>query len=131
VAFVDSVRKVFCNSSQRSNETVFVELLERPSTHAVCEGRVGPAVVLTRAVSAAAAVAAITPAVQREFNRNHCDCRASDASVYVRLEQGALANLWTTYRFPHGKLGRDRPDHPTMVELAGIYHNLLRRWAEV
>lgn len=29
------------------------------------------------------------------------------------------------------KLGRDRPDHPTMVELAGVYHNLLRRWAEV
>jgi PKHD-type hydroxylase len=29
------------------------------------------------------------------------------------------------------KLGRDRPDHPTLVELAGVYHNLLRRWAEV
>jgi PKHD-type hydroxylase len=29
------------------------------------------------------------------------------------------------------KLGRDRPDHATTVELTGIYHNLLRRWAQV
>ena len=29
------------------------------------------------------------------------------------------------------KLSRDAPDHPTGVQLTGIYHNLLRRWAEV
>ena len=29
------------------------------------------------------------------------------------------------------KLSRDAPDHPTGVQLTGLYHNLLRRWAEV
>lgn len=28
------------------------------------------------------------------------------------------------------KLGTDVPDHPTIVELTSIYHNLLRRWAD-
>ena len=28
-------------------------------------------------------------------------------------------------------LSRDVPDHPSGVQLTGIYHNLLRRWAEV
>jgi PKHD-type hydroxylase len=28
-------------------------------------------------------------------------------------------------------LGRDAPDHPSTVQLTGVYHNLLRRWAEV
>lgn len=28
------------------------------------------------------------------------------------------------------KLGTDHPDHPTVVELTSIYHNLLRRWAD-
>ena len=27
-------------------------------------------------------------------------------------------------------LGRDVPQHPAVVQLAGIYHNLLRRWAD-
>src|SRR5690606_31984604 len=29
------------------------------------------------------------------------------------------------------RLTRDMPDHPTLEELTGIYHNLLRKWAEV
>lgn len=29
------------------------------------------------------------------------------------------------------RLGRDVPDHPSGVELTGVYHNLLRRWADV
>jgi PKHD-type hydroxylase len=29
------------------------------------------------------------------------------------------------------RVGRDRPDHPAVVQLTGVYHNLLRRWAEV
>jgi len=29
------------------------------------------------------------------------------------------------------RLGRDHPDHPSVVSLVGVYHNLLRRWAEV
>jgi PKHD-type hydroxylase len=29
------------------------------------------------------------------------------------------------------RLGQDVPDHPALVELTGVYHNLLRRWAEV
>jgi PKHD-type hydroxylase len=29
------------------------------------------------------------------------------------------------------KLNRDTATHPAMVELVGVYHNLLRRWAEV
>jgi PKHD-type hydroxylase len=29
------------------------------------------------------------------------------------------------------RLGQDVPDHPALVELTGVYHNLLRDWAEV
>ena len=29
------------------------------------------------------------------------------------------------------QVSRDRPDHPAAVQLTGIYHNLLRRWAEM
>lgn len=29
------------------------------------------------------------------------------------------------------KLNRDHSGHPSMVELVGVYHNLLRRWAEL
>jgi PKHD-type hydroxylase len=28
-------------------------------------------------------------------------------------------------------LARDAPDHPSNVQLTGVYHNLLRRWADV
>lgn len=27
-------------------------------------------------------------------------------------------------------LGRDTPDHPSLVELMGIYHNLIRQWSD-
>ena len=29
------------------------------------------------------------------------------------------------------RLDQDMPDHPAAVQLTGVYHNLLRRWAEV
>ena len=29
------------------------------------------------------------------------------------------------------RVGRDVPDHPSVVPLTGVYHNLLRRWAEL
>jgi PKHD-type hydroxylase len=29
------------------------------------------------------------------------------------------------------RLAHDQPDHPVAVQLTGVYHNLLRRWAEV
>ena len=29
------------------------------------------------------------------------------------------------------QVGQDRPDHPATVQLTGVYHNLLRRWADV
>jgi PKHD-type hydroxylase len=29
------------------------------------------------------------------------------------------------------RLGRDHPDHPSAVQLTGVYHNLLRRWSEL
>ena len=29
------------------------------------------------------------------------------------------------------RLNRDTPNHPSLVQLTGVYHNLLRRWAEV
>jgi len=29
------------------------------------------------------------------------------------------------------KLGSDAPQHPAVVQLTGVYHNLLRRWGEV
>jgi len=28
------------------------------------------------------------------------------------------------------RLNQDAPDHPSAVQLTGIYHNLLRRWAD-
>src|SRR5262249_24521262 len=28
------------------------------------------------------------------------------------------------------RLNRDNPDHPAAVQLTGVYHNLLRRWAD-
>lgn len=29
------------------------------------------------------------------------------------------------------RLGHDTPDHPAVVQLTGVYHNLLRRWTDV
>ena len=29
------------------------------------------------------------------------------------------------------KLNRDHAEHPSLVQLTGVYHNLLRRWADV
>jgi PKHD-type hydroxylase len=29
------------------------------------------------------------------------------------------------------QLNRDAPEHPSIVQLTGVYHNLLRRWAEL
>lgn len=29
------------------------------------------------------------------------------------------------------RLGQEAPDHPSVVQLTGVYHNLLRRWADV
>jgi PKHD-type hydroxylase len=29
------------------------------------------------------------------------------------------------------RLTADNPDHPATVQLTGVYHNLLRRWAEL
>jgi PKHD-type hydroxylase len=29
------------------------------------------------------------------------------------------------------QIGHDFANHPAVVQLTGIYHNLLRRWAEV
>ena len=29
------------------------------------------------------------------------------------------------------QLTRDVPDHPSLVQLTGTYHNLLRRWSDV
>lgn len=29
------------------------------------------------------------------------------------------------------RLGADSPDHPSSLQLTGVYHNLLRRWADV
>jgi len=29
------------------------------------------------------------------------------------------------------QLGTDVPDHPSVVQLTAVYHNLVRRWAEL
>jgi PKHD-type hydroxylase len=29
------------------------------------------------------------------------------------------------------RLTQDVPDHPALVQLTGVYHNLLRQWTEV
>ena len=29
------------------------------------------------------------------------------------------------------RINQDMPDHPSSVQLTGLYHNLLRRWASV
>jgi len=37
------------------------------------------------------------------------------------------------YEMDHAiqQLTADVPDHPSLVQLTGTYHNLLRRWVEV
>ena len=29
------------------------------------------------------------------------------------------------------RLGAESPDHPSALQLTGVYHNLLRRWADL
>ena len=29
------------------------------------------------------------------------------------------------------RLARDVPDHPSTIQLTGVYHNLLRQWSEL
>jgi PKHD-type hydroxylase len=29
------------------------------------------------------------------------------------------------------RLNRESPEHPVAVQITGVYHNLLRQWAEV
>jgi PKHD-type hydroxylase len=29
------------------------------------------------------------------------------------------------------RIGGEVPDHPSVIQLTGVYHNLLRRWADV
>jgi PKHD-type hydroxylase len=29
------------------------------------------------------------------------------------------------------RMSQDAPSHPSVVQLTGVYHNLLRRWAEL
>jgi PKHD-type hydroxylase len=29
------------------------------------------------------------------------------------------------------RIGGEFPDHPSVIQLTGVYHNLLRRWADV
>jgi len=29
------------------------------------------------------------------------------------------------------RIGGEEPDHPSIIQLTGVYHNLLRRWADV
>ncbi len=29
------------------------------------------------------------------------------------------------------RVSHDLPDHPSSVQLTGVYHNLVRRWAEL
>jgi PKHD-type hydroxylase len=42
-------------------------------------------------------------------------------------ERTLLFDLDTAIR----RLGADTPDHPSVVQLTSVYHNLLRRWADV
>jgi PKHD-type hydroxylase len=42
-------------------------------------------------------------------------------------ERTLLFDLDTAIR----RLGADTPDHPAVVQLTSVYHNLLRRWADV
>lgn len=44
-------------------------------------------------------------------------------------DDGARALLFDLDSAIQG-LGRDVPDHPAAVQLTGVYHNLLRRWAD-
>jgi PKHD-type hydroxylase len=42
-------------------------------------------------------------------------------------QRALLFDLDTAIR----RLGADQPSHPSLVQLTGVYHNLLRSWAEV
>ena len=43
----------------------------------------------------------------------------------------ASARCCSTWTRRSSKLARDVPDHPSTVQLTGVYHNLLRQWAEL
>lgn len=42
-------------------------------------------------------------------------------------ERGLLFDLDTSIQ----RLAAESPDHPSVIQLTGVYHNLLRRWADV
>ena len=46
-----------------------------------------------------------------------------------------IAAIWCTLLFDLDmaiqRLTADVPDHPSVVQLTSVYHNLLRRWAEM
>ena len=47
----------------------------------------------------------------------------------VRDDGRAHAAVRPRHRHPAAS-PRDAPDHPAAVQLTGVYHNLLRRWAD-
>ena len=47
------------------------------------------------------------------------------------IRSEAHRNLLLSLDVSIQRLGQDVPDHPSLVELTGVYHNMLRLWAEV
>jgi PKHD-type hydroxylase len=47
------------------------------------------------------------------------------------IRDDAERTLWFDLDVAIQRLNSERADHPAAVQLTGVYHNLVRRWAEV
>jgi PKHD-type hydroxylase len=50
--------------------------------------------------------------------------------IQSMLREDAQRRLMFELDVPIRRLTQDVPEHPALVQLTGVYHNLLRRWAE-
>lgn len=56
---------------------------------------------------------------------------ASFFSIEGMLRDDGRRTLLFDLEMAVQRIRRNLPDHPAVVELTGVYHNLLRHWAEV
>jgi hypothetical protein len=59
------------------------------------------------------------------------DALLSGTSVTFRLTGPKTAVVELAGRTEIQRVSAEAPDHPAAVQLTGVYHNLLRRWAEI
>ena len=61
------------------------------------------------------------------------DASASRQPVPPLREEAARLGLPTSAEHAYAiqRINRDLPNHPSATQLTGVYHNLLRTWAEL